>query len=320
MAAPTYLAVSQANGSNAVVITSNDGVTWPGQPGAFNTRNWYPVTYAKGLFVAVSCDGSPTAVMTSPDGVYWTLQTTPNIGAAFDIIFAGGQFVAVGNSGIMTSPNAITWTLQSAPLSGIYSVAYGNGVYVVLCFTFSGQQIMTSSDAVNWTAQSSPADGGGGLTLTFGTGLFVALIAYGAYGTGFSMTSPDGVTWTPYSITYPGSTSPYFMLDVIYAAGQFVMVGYFGLVMTSPDGATWTAQTSVGDGLWVAITYGAGQCVAVGIDTSGQPIMTSSDAVNWTAQTPAVSGNTWQGVCSPPTASYRNTWAGATQQGAGNCF
>jgi hypothetical protein len=59
----------------------------------------------------------------------------------------------------MTSPNGINWTSRtSAADNGWYSVAYGNGLWVAVSYSGTGNRVMTSPDGINWTSRTSAAD------------------------------------------------------------------------------------------------------------------------------------------------------------------
>jgi predicted RecA/RadA family phage recombinase len=74
---------------------------------------WGTVTYANGLFVAVSSTGSGNRVMTSPDGINWTSRTSGADMTWGGITYGNGLFVAVAASGtgnqVMTSPNGTSY-------------------------------------------------------------------------------------------------------------------------------------------------------------------------------------------------------------------
>ena len=304
MPVPVYVAVSQTP-SSPVVMTSDDGITWTAQTAPAGT--WTAVAYGAGVFAALTADNTTQGIMTSPDGIAWTLQNTPNTQNAYlGLQFLGGQFLAgIGANGVMTSPDGITWTAHATPLTTPNQIAYGNGVYVAITANGvgTGDQIMTSADGgATWTAQSSPTDDSGGFAVTFGNGIFVALALAADHSTEIAMTSVDGMNWVQRALPpFVPNVPPNIFFGLIYAGGQFVAVGYWG-VMTSSDGINWTVQTAANASYWYGIAYAGGQYVAVGLDNgSGSPIMTSPDGVNWTEQAQPVgsgAGNVWNGIAS----------------------
>jgi hypothetical protein len=60
----------------------------------------------------------------------------------------------------MTSPDGITWTARtSSPTNNNWrSVTYGNGLFVAVAGSVSGNGVMTSPDGITWTARTSPTD------------------------------------------------------------------------------------------------------------------------------------------------------------------
>ncbi len=233
----------------------------------------------------------------------------------------------------MTSPDGINWTIRtSAADNNWISVTYGNGLFVAVSISGTGNRVMTSPDGITWTIRTSAADNQWS-SVTYGNGLFVAVAVSG---TGNRvMTSPDGITWTIgtsaadnqwYSVTYANGlfvavavsgagnrvmTSPDGITwttvthladlswrSVAYGNGLFVAVASTGSgnqVMTSPDGITWTPRSSAADNQWYSVTYGNGLFVAVAISGTGNRVMTSPDGINWTIRTSAAD-NQWISV------------------------
>ena len=138
----------------------------------------------------------------------------------------------------MTSPNGINWTIRtSAANNQWYSVAYGNGLWVAVASSGTGNRVMTSPDGINWTIRTSAADNSWN-SVAYGNGLWVAV---STTGTGNRvMTSPDGITWTSRT-----SAADNAWLSVAYDNGLWVAVSSSGTgnrVMTSssigPQGPT----------------------------------------------------------------------------------
>ena len=78
-------------------MTSPDGITWTARVSAEN-NSWRGITYANGLFVAVSIDGV-NRVMTSPNGITWTAETASAANSWRSVTYGNGIFVAVSADG-----------------------------------------------------------------------------------------------------------------------------------------------------------------------------------------------------------------------------
>jgi hypothetical protein len=190
-----------------------------------------------------------------------------------------------------TTEAGVNWTARTPASSNQWqSIAYGNGLFVAVANTGTGNRVMTSPDGITWTARTSAADNNW-TSVTYGAGLFVAVANSG---TGNRvMTSPDGITWTSRT-----SAADNNWRSVTYGGGQFIAVATSGVgnrIMTSPDGITWTIGFSAADNAWQSITYGNGLFVAVSNTGSGDRIMTSSNGINWFARTNPVNNN-WASV------------------------
>jgi hypothetical protein len=190
-------------------------------------------------------------------------------------------------------PVGESWVSQTGASSNTWTdICYGNGLFVAVANSGTGNRVMTSRDGINWTEQASAADLEW-LGVCYGNGLFVAVAASGSGNR--IMVSPDGVNWE--TVDCPADNIWY---KVCYGNGLFVAVSYYtgstSCVMTSPDGITWTLRTGVADNSWTDICYGNGLFVAVANSGVGNRVMTSPDGITWTARTYPVD-NSWFGVC-----------------------
>ena len=199
--------------------------------------------------------------------------------------------ISFGISPAATADGGEIWTSRTSPADNSWrSVTYGNGLFVAVSYTGTGNRVMTSPDGVTWTSRTSAADNDW-RNVIYGNGLFVA-VAFSGTGNRV-MTSPDGITWT--SRTSAADNSWW---GVTYGNGLFVAVATSGTgnrVMTSPDGITWTSRTSAADNSWYYVTYGNGLFVAVAFSGTGNRVMTSPDGITWTSRTSAAD-NGWTSV------------------------
>ena len=151
--------------------------------------------------------------------------------------------MVAGASPASAADPGIDWTIRASAADNHWnSVTYGNGLFVAVSYTGSGNRVMTSPDGITWTIGVSAADNDW-LSVTYGNGLFVAVADTGTNDR--VMTSPDGITWT--SRTNPVDNG---WLSVIYGNGLFVAVAFTGTgnrVMTS--GVLNTTTSSSGSGV-----------------------------------------------------------------------
>jgi len=197
-------------------------------------------------------------------------------------------------SPVSAAPAGIDWQIVNYSLDLTWnSVAYGNGRFVAVAASGTGNRVMTSPDGIAWTVGASAADSSWS-SVTYGNGRFVAVANSG---TGNRvMTSPDGIAWTGRNAAAASGWS-----SVTYGNGRFVAVGSAGAVMTSTDGSTWTTSASPDVNLsWKSVTYGNGLFVAVANSGTGKRVMTSPDGITWTAYASANDTLSWQ------SATYSN--------------
>ena len=117
--------------------------------------------------------------------------------------------------------DGITWTSRtSAADNQWFSVAYGNGLWVAVSNTGTGNRVMSSPDGITWTSRTSAADNQW-LSVAYGNGLWVAV---SNTGTGNRvMSSPDGITWTSRT-----SAADNLWFSVAYGNGLWVAVSLDG--------------------------------------------------------------------------------------------
>ena len=193
-----------------------------------------------------------TLAMFTADTERMRIDSAGNIGigatAPRERLEVAGNIMATGN----IFPAGTIWVMRNSEVTNDWgSVTYGNGLFVAVSWSTTGNRVMTSPDGINWATRTSAADNYWN-SVTFGNGLFVAVAGSG---TGNRvMTSPDGINWT-------ARTSPLNdWRSVTFGNGLFVAVATFGTgnrVMTSPDGINWTTRSAPHD-LWFSVTYGNG--------------------------------------------------------------
>ena len=164
------------------------------------------------------------------------------------------------------------------------AVCYGNGLFVAVASSGSGNRVMTSPDGINWTIRTSAANNEW-RGVCFGDGLFVAVATTGSGNR--VMTSPDGINWTIRT-----SAADLEWRSVCYGEGLFVAVASSGTgnrVMTSPNGIDWTIRSSAADNNWYSVCSGYDideNFLFIAVATSGTyRIMTSPDGIAWTSRT-----------------------------------
>jgi len=141
--------------------------------------------------------GANGVEVTSPDGTNWTQWATATTNQLNDIIYANGQFVAAGNNGtIETSSSGTNWVLQNSGTTN----ALGNVAYGNGKYVaVGGTIVISSSDAATWSPEVSGIIGAA--QVAGNSSGFVAVD--GSANTYFSL---DGLTWTTNILTAPGNS------------------------------------------------------------------------------------------------------------------
>lgn len=211
--------------TDPAIYTTTDGMLW--RTRASIASNHTPVAFAytagSGYLVS-SYYGTTFNISSSTDLASWTIRYTTtnaafNASAANGIATNGTAYITgiqIGGSAqaLVYSTNGLAWSL-AANLGNVYSVAYGNGVFVIDI----NRVFYTSTDAITWTNRGANLAG----DAMFWSGTeFVAGNSQNLY------VSTNGITWTPryaptgvaYSIT--GAASNGTITAVSNASDTFV--------------------------------------------------------------------------------------------------
>lgn len=203
-----------------------------------------------------------------------------------DVIYGGGQWVAVGDSGaVWTSSDAKTWTSQSSGKTGNLNGINYTGTTYFACG--DAGIIITSTDGITWTDRSvAISENLNNCSVANG----VYFITGGSATVGRLYSSTNGTTWTArtlptamqralFDVIYynNGTTSRYYVVGS--ASGTQPAYGY------STDYITWTSdQTGLATGGNGRGLFTNGSIVVLGArtTTSFARIASSTDGINFT--------------------------------------
>lgn len=242
--------------------------------GGAGAYKWAAMAYGAGVFVSVgttAADGATSNAIYSRDGgKSWTLTLLPASVVWRSVIYANGQFIAVGPAAVAVSADGITWTAKTAVPVTPKAIAYGAGLYIA---AGTGSSAYTSPDLVTWTARTLPAAAAWGVLAYSGTTFLIVSLD----GASSAATSPDGITWT--SRTMPAVT----WSSVAYGNGLFVATCGGGGIATSPDGVAWTSRPYPSFGLGtnglLTVAYGNGLFLTLSNNVS--LALVSYDGITW---------------------------------------
>lgn len=151
------------------------------------------------------------------------------------IAVTADEFVVSGSNGlIMTSVDGVDWTRQVAGTRERFEhVESFNGRSFAMG---NGGTIFVSEDARKWHQRT---DGGGGGSMAYGNGIYVAASEQGSNVIRFSA---DGDEWTEVAVTqprrWPGLTK------LVFQGGRFWLFLEMSGLWSSVDGVTWTEVTT----------------------------------------------------------------------------
>ncbi len=276
----------------SLLLKSRDGMNWT-PAGTDSEYRAVGIGFANRQFIIFARDNrNPAAVfvLTSADGSTWARNDIASSGAALRIIYANGQYLAVGG-GIFNSADGQHWNVQpQVSINTLTGVAYGNGRYVAVGVEGGA---FVSSNGLAWTPRPT---GSHWLTdIAFAKGVFVAVgNDYDTTANSASLrlrgqlfTSIDGETWVrQVKPSGPGADDD--LNRIIYAAGWFVAVSSGGAVLTSPDGIQWTSRRSATRHSLASVAYSEGTFIAVG---QGGTTVVSGNVLGTSLTSPSARGS-----------------------------
>ena len=230
---------------------------------------WLPcegAVYTKATYAALA-----TLLGSIPGDYTWTARTVTGISSLSFVNYAGGLYVAAGDSAgnVSTSPDGVTWTSRTANLGANLpsSYAYFNSLHIV---SANGGMISTSPTGVTWTARTSNC-GTGIVQLCAGTSRLVAFLQ-----------SSTTVSSSADGLTYTARTMPVSISKMAFGNGIFVAAGN-ATIATSPDGDTWTARTAPDSGNYSVLVFLNGYFYLAYLTSNQVTAFRSADGITWTA-------------------------------------
>src|SRR5208282_3675881 len=194
----------------------------------------------------------------------------PNV---LDLFISGRLFA---RDSVLSAPGRFFYKATSTPFgsANIYSIAFGNGVFVAV--SFSGTIARSTDNGVTWGSLITNPFGGAYIySIAFGNGVFVAC---GTGGT-IARSTDNGVTWGSL-ITNPFGSAG--IVSIAFGNGVFVACGTGGTIAWSTDnGVTWGSLITnpFGSASIHSIAFGNGVFVAGG--TGGTIARSTDNGVTW---------------------------------------
>lgn len=274
------LVVGVGSGTNTLLYSNNNGVTWTANGATIFTTTARGVCWDGSTYVAVG--SGLNSIAYSSDGINWTGIGTSTFTDGYGVMTTGTRFIAFGTSGsaiIATSDDSgITWNTTTSPLvNNAYAGATNGNVIVALGGSgLNGDTITYSFDqGSTWYGVGNTIFSIDGYGVAWGaSGLFVAT----GEGSNTLAYSFNGIAWV-------GLGSSIFTIrayGVIYANGRFVAVGEgTNTIAYSSNGLSWTGiGTSIFSTRGRGISYDGVNFIATGEGTN--TVAYSSDGITWT--------------------------------------
>ena len=249
--------------SPTIALSSADGINWA----AVGPGPRYDVAADGSQFVAVGATGR---VSRSADGINWQPHNLHTLADLKAVSFVNGTWFAAGTKGsLYRSQDGRSWTSANAGIgtATLGKVSWNSTVYLV---PTAGSGCYTSPDGWSWTFHSTPdamawtASDRSGFRGEYGG-------SSDGYSAGYSLQSPDGVTWSRVN-----SRSK--LTGATYGGGLFVATTAGGEILTSTDGDTWTTCDTPTRSWLQSVVWTGNMYVAVGFSGT---VLKSADGLAW---------------------------------------
>ena len=291
-------------GTNNVVATSADGLTWKNTiPSNNSTTNFNCIAYKEPVMVAAG-SGTNSICISRDNGNTWIQSPSANgsFSGALAVAWNGNIWVGVGFSGVATSPDGVTWTFRSSIFTTAgYDIVWADSLKLWIAVGTGTNAIATSPDGVNWTSRVTVQTG----ALSFTTGGYRigwsgSLLVVTGNGTFNSVAiSTNGTTWRFLGLAITASTLGYG--GVVWNGQLWAAVSDGATnIWTSLNGITWTSRATLTAGNCRSIAWNGTQFLVLGSSTW---CSTSPDGFTWTMR------NT-----QPSTTLVRATWNSVSTQ------
>lgn len=237
-------------GKNQTILTSKDGAVWTKRASG-SSYDLTDVVWAGNQFVAVGTEGT---IITSSDGITWTPKNSGSKANFTGIAWSGNQLVAIGQTPTSfgdnplyycTSQDGTNWVEKTLDIKGtLNDIVWSGSQFVAVggiqsgILSSKGGLILTSPDGLSWTKRTVNVND----EIDCITWSGKTFLAFCNNLTLHTITSDDGVNWTPHKISSDVNSPK----AIVWAGNQYVVVFSSilrsSIIMTSPDGVDWTTR------------------------------------------------------------------------------
>lgn len=228
-----------------VVMASPDGLTWElvraAPSGAFSAAAAGPTR--------TLISGVTGGMFASADGVDWkALSRIPSL-SFHDMVWSGGEFLAIGPEQVASSSDGQAWNFIYPPVQSPLRAMTSNG-QVTVAVGWDGA-IIRKAGAAGWTVSTSPTSNNL-MDVEYGGGWFLAVSS-----TGETLRSSDAAAWEIVGTTVPLKT-------LSRTPTHFVAISQENKVLQTVDGASWSIVWDGGQENLTALAGNAARLVVAG--------------------------------------------------------
>lgn len=248
------------------LATSSNGIDWTSSSEPVVQQTGNLAAYRESYLAWDAGRDTSFGLYESSDAKVWSrINREDTLSTFSDLDTNGSLTIAISQYHIATSTNGKTWEFIEKPESMGWSIAYGDGLFVV-----SGAQneVFLSDDGELWQNQQIGSFEGQIASVEFlpDAGIFIL-----ENRTSDLWTSTDGIDWASHSVD-----------DLVFTnfsfEGEFLFANAGSQIYRTQDGANWTLIPESGfvsrilfqNGVYLSLTF-----------RSDFPILRSIDGINW---------------------------------------
>lgn len=281
-----FVAVGIADGTDGLIVTSIDGLTWTERTNPSNI-NLNAIVYGNGCFIAVGNSSAGKAyIISSTDGINWDDRSFTTAYNLYALCYGFNKFIAAGQSTGASGPLTIAstdgkaWSVQTpvsvaTDVNGLCYSAQLDMYCAVGGANDTDAFIMTTEDGgTTWIERTSPTE----LLLNavvYGKGKFVGVGQNAAGADSLIIVSTDAKTWAE----KVNPKNDLYLKDVAFISDRFIAVGQDdgtdAYMIDSIDGEIWTEVANPKNVTLYSITHNNHLVVACGSADTTDPFLST---------------------------------------------
>lgn len=177
---------------------------------------WITAVYGNGVIIVATSSGFEF-VRSTDKGLTWSIITLSVSATWTASAFGNGVFIVTSDSSTIarSTDDGLTWSISNPPGNFRRSIAFGNGVFVIVVVNPAGS-IRSVNGGLSWIAMLTPPTFTFSRSIAFGNGAFVAINGSSS----LAISYDNGDTWLTQS---SGPSGFGFAITITFGGGVFIV-------------------------------------------------------------------------------------------------